>query len=235
MHGLALGLHGAVGAAALLGFWIAALTRKGGVLHRFAGRAYVLAMAAILLSAVPLVLAVFGRGDAVRGVFFSDLLVLVGTSVVLGPRAVRLKHDFAAFHSGIFAPLAWAQLSGGLGAAAVGLWAGQILLAVFGLVGVLRSIQMLRLRRLSQPPPGWWLREHFTAMIANGIATHIAFLGIGLAQVLPPRLLQLNLSWFVALGVGLGAIAWLSMRQRRRFAGRAAAVAPDGMRGAAPR
>ena len=225
MHGIVLSLHIAVGAVALLGFWIAALARKGGALHRGAGRIYLWAMYGILLSAVPLALAYFGRGRPLQGLFFLYLVVLVGSSVVIAPRAVRLKQDFKAFRQGIYPRLAYAQLAAGMLLSVAGLLAGQMLLAVFGLVGVGRSAQMLRLRRVTSPPPGWWLREHFIAMIANGIATHIAFLSIGLAQVLPPRLLQLNLSWFVPLAVGLSAMVWLSARQRRRFAGRSGATA----------
>ncbi|MDB5978015.1 MAG: hypothetical protein JWR07_4775 [Nevskia sp.] len=223
MHGMVLALHVAVGAVALLGFWTAALAPKGRPLHRLAGRIYLWAMGGILLTALPLALSYFGRGQALLGVFFLYLEVLVGTSVVVGPRAVRLKQDFAAFSSGIYPALAWAQLGSGLAVAAIGLWAGQVLLTVFGLVGVGRSAQML-VQRLRSPAPGWWLREHFTAMIANGIATHIAFLGIGLMRILPAnlaaRLADLHLAWFAPLTVGVGAIVWLRVRHQRRFARR---------------
>lgn len=33
--------------------------------------------------------------------------------------------------------------------------------------------------------PRWWLVEHYTAMLGNGIATHVAFLAIGLPRLLP--------------------------------------------------
>jgi hypothetical protein len=227
MHGIVLALHIAVGAAALLSFWTAALARKGSPTHRLAGRVYLLAMTGILVTALPLALAYFGRGQPLFGVFFLYLMLLVGGSVVVAPRAVRLKQDFEAFRGGIYPLLAWALIAGGAATAAIGLWSGQTLLLAFGLVGALRSVHMLRLRRLPAPPPGWWLREHFTAMIANGVATHIAFLGIGLARVLPPRILELHLSWFIPLAAGISAIAWLSRRHRRRFAGRPAALVPQ--------
>lgn len=224
MHGMVLALHVAVGAVALLGFWTAALAPKGRPLHRLAGRIYLWAMGGILLTALPLALSYFGRGQALPGVFFLYLEVLVGASVVVGPRAVRLKQDFAAYSSGIYPVLAWAQLGSGLAVAAIGLWAGQVLLTVFGLVGVGRSVQMLLQRGAASPAPGWWLREHFTAMIANGIATHIAFLGIGLMRILPAdlaaKMADLHLSWFAPLAVGFGAITWLRVRHRRRFARR---------------
>lgn len=224
MHGTVLLLHVGIGAAALAGFWLAALARKGSPLHRFAGRAYQWAMAGILLTAPLLALDYFRRGETLWGVFFLYLVVLVGSSVAIGTRAIRLKQDFAAFRGGLYRPLAWTQLGSGALVIALGAGGGQVLLAVFGLVGVLRAVPMLRQPRTSTPAPGWWLREHFTAMIANGIATHIAFLGIGLMRILPPPLgeqvRQLHLAWFAPLAIGLGAILVLRTRHARRFAGR---------------
>ena len=33
--------------------------------------------------------------------------------------------------------------------------------------------------------PRWWLAEHYGAMLGNGVATHVAFLSIGLPRLLP--------------------------------------------------
>ncbi len=229
MHGVVLAIHMAVGAAALLAFWTAALARKGSRPHRFAGRAYLWAMWAILASAVPLSLGFFDQGRPVSGVFFLYLLILVGTGVTVAPRAIRLKQDFAAFRGGLYGPLAWLQLGSGLAVAVTGLWFSQILLAVFGSVGVALSLRMLQLRRLRSVPPGWWLREHFNAMIGNGVATHIAFLGIGLMQLLPAEpaaeLRDLHLAWFAPLAAAGIAGVWLNRQHRRRFA-RRPVVAP---------
>ncbi len=222
MHGMVLVVHIAVGAAALLAFWTAALARKGSRRHRAAGRIYLWAMWAILLSALPLSLAFFGSGNPLSGVFFLYLLILVGTSVTVAPRAIRLKQDFTAFRGGLYGPLAWLQLGSGLAVVITGLWYLQPLLGVFGGVGVALSLRMLRLRRLAAAPAGWWLREHFTAMIANGVATHIAFLGIGLVRLLPPdlaaQLQDLHLAWFGPLAVSGVAGTWLNLQHRRRFA-----------------
>jgi hypothetical protein len=228
MQSLVLAVHAATGAVALGSFWTAAAARKGGPVHRTSGRIYLSAMALILLTAVPLALAFLGRGQPVAGVFFLYLLVLVGTSVIVAPRAIRRKQDFAAFRGGLYPWLAWLQLAAGAGVVAAGLWARQPLLAVFGSVGVVLSIRMLRLRRRSMPAPGWWLREHFTAMIGNGVATHIAFLSIGLIGLLPAdlgqRMQQLQIAWFGPLVVSVIAGFWLNLRHRRRFGGRGQAA-----------
>ncbi len=239
MHGIVLALHTAVGAAALLCFWIAALARKGSGPHRAAGRIYLGAMAAILLTAVPLVLPMFWTGRTVSGVFFLDLLLLVSTSVLVAPRAIRRKQDFEAFRGGIYPVLAGLLLAGGLFTAGIGVWARQPLPGVFGLLSAALSLRMLYLLRLRTPPAGWWLREHFTAMIGNGVATHVAFLGIGLLRVLPPDLgaqvQHLHLAWYGPLAVSLAAAFRLNQRHRKRFAGRGTAAGARLQSQAAPR
>jgi uncharacterized PurR-regulated membrane protein YhhQ (DUF165 family) len=58
----------------------------------------------------------------------------------------------------------------------------------FSVVGLFTGFDMLRKRghreRLAAQPR-WWLVEHYSAMLGNGIATHIAFLSIGLPRLLP--------------------------------------------------
>ncbi|MCA1713620.1 MAG: hypothetical protein LC715_00305 [Gammaproteobacteria bacterium] len=44
----------------------------------------------------------------------------------------------------------------------------------------------------------WWLVEHYSAMLGNGIATHVAFVSIGLPRLLP-----------AVDGVGLHYLGWL--------------------------
>jgi uncharacterized membrane protein len=224
MHATALFVHSLIGALALAAFWIAALSRKGSRPHRLAGRTYIWTMAGILLSALPLVWSIFASGNTSGGLFFAYLLILVGSGVVTGPRAVRLKLDFAAYRSGVYPWLAWAQLLGGAGVALVGARTGASLLAVFGGVGVALSLRMLALRRKNSAPAGWWLREHFTAMGGNGIATHVAFFSIGLMHLLPQelalRMQQAHFGWFAPLLIGSASISWLTMRHKRRFAAR---------------
>ena len=56
--------------------------------------------------------------------------------------------------------------------------------------------------------------EHYNAMIGNGVAVHIAFLGIGLPRLLPMlggATLQ-QLAWFGPLAVALAAKLWADRR-----------------------
>lgn len=214
---LPLVLHVAAGTVALATFWTAGLVKKGTPLHRRVGQVYLLAMLAIVLTGIPLVLQVTARGQPVGALFLTYLLVLVGNASWSAWRAIRDRRDRAAY----FGPMYWfvAALTAGSGLAiiALGLQTGAVLLQVFGGVGVLGGIGALRGWRRSATDPRWWLKEHYGAMIGNGVATHIAFFGIGLRGLLPgvdPQLLQ-HFAWFTPLAGSLVAAWWLGRKYGR--------------------
>jgi len=104
-----------------------------------------------------------------------------------------------------------------LGVLAMGLfWAqgSQVIFVAFSLVGLLGGFGMLRFARQAPTNPRWWMQEHLGAMIGNGVATHIAFLGIGLPKILPmlagPTLQ--NLSWLAPLAMAVLARIWLGRK-----------------------
>ena len=77
---------------------------------------------------------------------------------------------------------------------------------------------MWRNLRRATPAVGWWLKEHYGAMIGNGVGTHIAFLAIGLSRVLPKdyaNAVQL-LAWFGPLSLAVIATLVLNRRHPRR-------------------
>lgn len=197
MYQVVVAVHGGIGLIALLSYWIAALTRKGSPLHRRAGRWFLLALCGIGLTGLPIAAAFFARGDLPGGVFFSFLLVILFNAGWCGWRAVQLKRDFAAYIGGGYRPLALLTLGSGALVLATGLHTHNMLLTGFSLVGLIRGAGMLQLAaRAAQPR--WAIFEHFGSMIGCGIATHIAFLSIGLPRLLPAGMagqIQ-NLAWF---------------------------------------
>lgn len=214
---LPLVLHIAAGVVALATFWTAGLVKKGTPLHRRVGQVYLLAMLTIVLTGIPLVLQVTARGQPVGALFLTYLLVLVGNASWSAWRAIRDRRDRRAF----FGPMTWfaTALTAGSGLAiiALGLQTGAVLLQVFGGVGVLAGVGALRGWRRSATNPQWWLKEHYGAMIGNGVATHIAFFGIGLRGLLPgvdPQLLQ-HFAWFTPLAGSLVAAWWLGRKYGR--------------------
>ena len=67
--------HIASGTVAFGAFWTAAALRKGSSLHRRVGATYLLAMAGVLVSAMPLAAAAFLKGRPAVGTFLLYLVV----------------------------------------------------------------------------------------------------------------------------------------------------------------
>lgn len=218
-YSLVVAVHGAIGIVALLAFWTAALLRKGSPLHRRVGQGYLMAMVGIIVTALPLAGYKLQLGQPVVAAFLAYLAVITATSMWNGWRAIRDKGDVMRYTGGIYAGLAWLCLVSGVGVLALGVKVGSPLLAGFSAVGILVGQDMLRTRRHRDrlaAQPRWWLSEHYSAMLGNGVATHIAFLGIGLPKLLPAvegATLQ-YVAWFGPLAVALVAKAIIDRRWR---------------------
>lgn len=210
-------LHIAIGCVALIGFWSAGLARKGSPLHRRAGQAFLLAMAGILVTGVPMAWHKWQDGHPVTAAFLGYLLVITATGVWTSWRAVRDKRDVVRYTGPVYVALALSSLLSGAAILALGLKVGAPLLSGFSSIGLFIGADLLHKRwrreRLAQRPR-WWLIEHYTAMLGNGIATHIAFLGIGLPRLLPAidGAALHYAAWFGPLFVAVGAKLWFDRR-----------------------
>lgn len=213
--------HIACGSVALLTFWTAAIARKGSVLHVRVGKVYLAAMLGVVLSALPMALVFFARGKPGIGTFLLYLVVLSGTSIWLARRAILLKRDIRGFHDRRYQIAGWANVLTGVASFLVGLKLGSLLLGGFSFVGIAIGTGMLRQARKLPETRNWWLKEHYGAMLGNGVATHVAFLGIGMRNVIASfdtAWLQL-VPWFGPLAVALVAGVILD----RRYGARAVA------------
>ncbi|WP_167284835.1 DUF2306 domain-containing protein [Marilutibacter alkalisoli] len=216
-YGLLFATHVAAGTVALLTFWSAALLRKGSQPHRLVGRAYLLAMVCVIATALPMCVVQYQRGQPVTAAFLAYLVVITSTAVWSAWRAVRDKHDVVRYTGPVFVVLGVLSLLTGAAVLALGVRVNSPLLMGFSSIGLVAGIDTLlkRIRREKMAArPGWWRTEHYTSMLGNGIATHIAFLGIGLPRLLPSlggSSLQ-YLAWFGPLLVAVLAKLWLDRR-----------------------
>ena len=94
-YSLFVALHVLAGVVALVGFWSAALMKKGSPRHRALGKVYLLAMAAIVATALPITVeyAVFRR-QPLSALFLAYLMALTGNAAWLAWRAVTDKRDW---------------------------------------------------------------------------------------------------------------------------------------------
>jgi len=210
-------IHVALGCVALVSFWTAGMARKGSPLHVGAGKLYLLAMAGLLAATVPMCWLAWFAGHQKIVVFLLYLLVITITSVWLSWRAIRDKRDWARYVGPFYRALMWLNLAAGAGIALFGLFVAdqmQLIIVSFSLIGISTFVRMRRFT--AQPPtePRWWMREHLNAMLGNGVATHIAFLSIGLPKLLPwlaGPVFQ-NVAWLAPLGVAALAGVYLSRK-----------------------
>ena len=211
--------HAGFGTIALLTFWTAGMARKGSPVHVLAGKGYLLAMVALLVLALPMSLMIITRGGPgiAIGFFLMYLLVITITSVWLSWRAIRDKRDWARYTGPVHRALMWLNLASGVGVALVGLFLAdrmQLVIASFPLIGTSTFISMRRSAARPPTEPRWWMRQHLNAMLGNGVATHIAFLSIGLPKLMPwiaGPLFQ-NAAWLAPLGVAALAGVYLSRK-----------------------
>lgn len=218
---LLMAAHVAGGTVGLLAFWVPAMARKGGPLHRKAGRIYVKGMGVVMVTALPLSVVAFTTGNWIGGTFLLYLIVITGTALYAGLRALRAKAGPHLFITPTQKALAVLNLAVGLTALVVGVATGVWLLAGFSLIGILAGLGMVNFIRRPPTDPRYWWYEHFGGMIGTGIAAHVAFLNFGARRMIPGYSLGDwgMLAWFVPVVVGVIASNRIEAYYRRKFAG----------------
>ncbi len=224
-------LHALFGTIALLTFWSAAWMKKGSPRHRAIGKVFLLAMCGVIASGIPLAVeqAVFRR-YLVGGVFLAYLLPLTGQACWLAWRAITDKRDWRVMTSRIgWHVVLWLPALCAIPVIVVGMMKAQWLLIGFSLIAFINAVQMLRFARRGPRKPNWHVVQHYQAMLGAGVATHVAFLSIGMQPVwrwlkatmhVPGTLIDL-FPWFAPLAVAMLAAAWLGRKYDRRPARRA--------------
>lgn len=217
-------LHIGVGAVALITFWLSGLTRKGSAVHKASGKIYLLAMTVILISASVMIVLFSIRPRPPENTFLTYLAVFLGylvvitsTSVWCSWRAIRDKRDWPRYTGAVYKVLMVLNGVSGLAVAYIGLMGNtqmSLIFSAFSLIGLNSAWGMWRFARTPPENPRWWLKQHFGSMIGNGVATHIAFLSIGLPKLMPQLsgpLLQ-NMAWLGPLLLAFIAGAFLNRK-----------------------
>jgi len=213
--------HGTIGVVALGTFWAAAALRKGSPLHRRFGQVYLLAMLGILITAVPMAVVRYLQGQLYIAVFLGYLVAITANGVWAAWRAIRDKHDVVRYTGPVYVASGVLALLAGLGVLALGVRDGSPLFIGFSSIGLFIGYDTLKKRRHRQrlaARPRWWMIEHYSAMLGNGIATHVAFLAIGLPRLLPAAdgVALHYFAWFGPLVAAVIAKVWLDRKHAPR-------------------
>jgi hypothetical protein len=172
------------------------------------------AMVVVSITALMIAFAAFGRGQPLTGTFLLYIVLITVTACWLAWRAVRDKRDVKRYTGSVYHMLAWANIAAGIAMLLLGIRYRDLITAVLSSVGLIAGAVMLRFARREQVQPRWWLERHFGSILGAGVATHVAFLNIGLTHLLPPELgtMAHRLSWFAPFVIALVARAWLQRK-----------------------
>lgn len=218
--------HGLLGLIALVTFWSAAFLKKGSPKHRGIGKLFLLAMAGIVVSGIPLVIEfAFFRQKLAIALFLTFLLPLTAQACWTAWRAVTDKRDW----KNLVARPGWklAQYLPALLAVPViwvGVRTGQLVFVGFALIPLLTAWRMHRFAKDGPQQGNWHVVMHYQAMLGAGIATHVAFLSIGMRPVwawlathtqIPGVLIEV-FPWFAPVIVATAAGVWLGKKYNRK-------------------
>lgn len=245
IHGLLVQLHIAVGAVALILFWVPAATRKGSRLHVRAGRWYTYAMYAVCASALaasllvlfdPLAVrqagATFEAAEAERiaglyrmfSLFLLMLSVLVFGSVRHGLAALRERRFAGALrtpgHRATILLLGLVAIPVGITGYANGQW----LLVIFGVISLNAAYRMWRDLRIERPSRSELVVMHLRGLIGSGVGAYTAFFAFGGDRLLGGVLTgQWRIvPWILPAIVGSVVLQFLDRRYGRPSARKAA-------------
>lgn len=201
-------VHVIVGVIALISFWLAAFLRKGSSAHRAVGQIYLVMMLGILISGAVMAAFRFREGHVVAGAFLGFLAVFTANSTWRMWRGIKDRDDVTRYTGLVFQLSALSVLVYALGVLWLGARHGSILMIGLSAIGIYAGVMLLRqrLRRAQLAARSrWWMTEHYSAMLANGIATHVAFLTLGLPRLLPMLNGQVlgHLAWFGPIVVAI--------------------------------
>ena len=213
LHKTALYAHIAVGAVALIVFWIPMAARKGSPLHRRAGRYFLWGMTAVAITGVgmstlalidPVGTRITGRtldmdeafGVAARVREFSLFLLMLSVLVYTAARQATLvllaRGDRQLLRQpwNVFCLVALGALA--LITGYVGLNGGHVhdlsdvnvLLVIFAVISLNGSVRMLHYTFKATIRPREWMIEHIGNAIGCGIAAYTAFAAFGGRELL---------------------------------------------------
>ncbi len=203
---LVLAVHVGAGAVALLSFWGAVATRKGGRAHRlwgwlFSNAVYLAAVQALVMGGLSIVWPLAMHPELsdeplYRGMFgwmmvYLGLLVISMTRyglqmVANGRNHAGNRHWSMLVLQGV--PLAAAAICVVQGLL---LWRSHgpimepVLMVMVALLGFGTTLTYFRYLLKPQVEPRAYIPEHLKAMVACGIAAYTAFLSVGLIEMVP--------------------------------------------------
>lgn len=184
-YNIVLQIHMVIGAVALISFWIAALARKGGRIHRTAGKVYFVSILMILASVIPMIVMNYQRNDYSGALGLAFLFVMTFTATWIARRSISCKRDITSYKSFFFYGLASFLTLFGIVILVISIFAGAFLYGFFALTGLTLAGSMWH-QVIDRPVKrNWYLSQHLNGVALLFAATHGSFLRFGLTKLMP--------------------------------------------------
>ena len=240
IHTTLLYLHIALGAVALLLYWLPVIARKGSKLHINAGKVFYYLM--LIVSGSGIVMSLMGLYDPV-GIYTAGkqmtaaqiermlvwripvsqfLLLLSLLTWVTVRHAIGLLHaknDRSMLRRWFYQGPVLVLFPTALYVAYQGITVGMPLLVIFAVVSLVTASTISLYVYKKEIKPRAWIIEHFSSMVGSGIAVYTAFFAAGgrrmLADILPSEW-QL-VSWLAAPVVGITVIIFMTGYYKRHY------------------
>ena len=236
LHSILVTTHIAVGALALVLFWVPVMTRKGARTHVNVGRIYLYSMYAVSVTALiassmvlydpigvqlpdaelePARAAELSQRFRVFAVFLLMLGILVMTSLRHGMLALRERTQAGVLRTAAHRALVVALVIAAIIVGIVGVQYRQILLMIFAVVGAAAGIGMWADMRRDMRERSQRVYAHLNSLIGTGIGAYTAFFAFGgsrfLSELLPGQ--WQTIPWIMPAVIGTFAVS----RLRRRY------------------
>lgn len=221
MYKFILAIHIIAGVIALLSFWVGAFGKKGTAWHKLVGKVFMGSMLVSTASAVGLAGYFIAAGKYGIATFLAYLVLITLTAMAGAWRAIALKHSETAYRNSAYRNTAWLNIVSGLVVFAIGWRLSQPILMGFCWIGVFVGYRMLARIRRPMGHARWWMSEHIGGILGCSVATHVAFLAIGLKGILAMFGLSLSglanlLPWLAPVAVAVIAGIWLERKYVKR-------------------
>jgi hypothetical protein len=237
IHSILFILHILFGTAALILFWVPIFTQKGKLNHVKFGRYYANSMytvagtgalMAIMVLAIPLVIRAgmisentdtekFAQMIRIFWVFLLYLSILSFTVTRHGIAVLKVKNNRTSLRKVSYLLPIIALVAGGPVIFYVGYVNEQTLHMLFGVLGLLVGVTMLKYCLQKNIKNREWILEHIGSMLGSGIGAYTAFLAFGGRTVLSDWG-QLQILFWIAPGViGSATSALMCKKYKRLF------------------
>ncbi|MEM6794649.1 MAG: hypothetical protein AAF725_11765 [Acidobacteriota bacterium] len=223
--------HALFGFTGLVAFWFPVFARKGGRLHRVAGKVFVYSGYWVTVSA-GFSCCLLGwkiRSGGARGldpyatvIFLAYLAWVTFVMLRYSIGVLRTKKDPTRLDTPGHRFLANSALVASLSLVAIGLMLEsqqKILLFALAPIGLTVGLPMRRYMRGDFETPRAWFYEHMSATLGAGIAFHTAFAVFGASRIftLPTSGLMSILPWLLPTLVGTPTLVLWRRHYRRKF------------------